>query len=402
METQPIKQFLDTIAHTIHIDRSFQRKSCWTNTSCVDFIRSANLKRAPYPIVVADITTGLKISREYGDEYGTSSYEMAHRMGKRYISLDGQNRVNAFTRLFSNDLALYGRFVDADSKIVEVPKNTLYSQLPKRLQDSLRDITIKMEIMHGCRYGDLHEIFVQINSGDALNGQEKRNAINTPISKIIREAAERPLISEMWMKINSFNKLKIARSQDAEWALKSYLYVLDGYSGTFGAGDLNNFYKLGKGKQRRSIPQYSRESCDRFNVILNNVQQTINMQKTHYAAVPIKQYWACIAVNEYCYDNNLEIQDHAKLYNLIYDTDARLHAASKKLQASQIEEWEATKKDGEVKSPYNDSQYYWWWQGAVTNFNIRKSRARDLIAALEKSSDFKSIFESPVLQSAAK
>ena len=55
------KQFIDFESHKIYIDRAFQRKACWSDKTCRDFILSANKGRAPYPIIVADVTSGLAI-----------------------------------------------------------------------------------------------------------------------------------------------------------------------------------------------------------------------------------------------------------------------------------------------------------------------------------------------------
>ena len=112
-----IKNFVDTIMPHIMIDRAFQRKVCWSEKTCREFILSANRGRAFYPIVVADVASGFIRSENSGSEYSLLKYEEAKRLRKDYISLDGQNRSMAWKKLFNDEVHLKGSFIDADGEV---------------------------------------------------------------------------------------------------------------------------------------------------------------------------------------------------------------------------------------------------------------------------------------------
>lgn len=196
-------------------------------------------------------------------------YEEAKRLRKDYISLDGQNRSIAWKKLFNDEVHLKGAFIDADGEEVEV-FNTTYSQLPERLQDALRDTEVILAVAEGCLYDELHEIFVNINSGDALNAQEIRNAINTPISDFVRRLSERDYYISCISNVSGFDPSKFARSYDAEYIAKAYMATLkiDDRSFNTAKKDLDLFYLIGKGKRVQNVPEYSKMNQIRFINIL--------------------------------------------------------------------------------------------------------------------------------------
>ena len=373
-----IKDFIDTEAHKIEIDRSFQRKACWSDDTCRSYVVSANRKRTPYPIVVASVSTGLQHSIDVGDKLSEEKYSTCKARGKVYVSLDGQNRVEAFRKLFADELTLSGTFLDADGAEVGV-SNKYYSSLPVRLQDALRDVEISMAIMNNCVYSDLNEIFVMINSGDALNRQEKRNAINTPISEFFRKMAERPTSVQMWPQISGFKPPAIERSQDAEWTAIAYMVTLQ--SGKYDANpnSLDSFYEKGKNKFAKQVPEYSSKNQTRFSNIYGLLSNIVSSYKPKNN-IPQKHFWAFLFASELMQDEGIVINDFEAFAELVVDIDENLAKKSHKQFTRDLD-----KADLNNSEPPAKSKYYFHWQSEVKKSFPRSLRKDRLSEAILKS-----------------
>lgn len=386
------KQFVDFESHKIFIDRAFQRKACWTDKTCREFIISANKGRAPYPIIVGDVSSGLTYSQSEDDAVSVEQYEKITVLRKDWVSLDGQNRVEAFRRLFNDELHLTGVFIDADGCNVGV-KNQVFSALPLRLQDALKDCTISMIALKNCLYSQLHDIFVNINSGEPLNAQEKRNAINTPISSVIRDHTERVQISEMFKKFMVNNKKDekspfFSRSLDAEWVAMMYICTLQDYETSAGEKEIDNLYKIGKGKFAKDVPQYSRTVRTRFSKIINLLANVVNNYKSPKNPLAQKEFWGMLLVCEYIIDNNLEISDYQALSTLIVNINTKLSLDSS-IQFSK----DLTKAEESGSELPSKSSYYFFLQSNIKSIHHRNQRRKILIPAVVSSDKFKSLLE---------
>lgn len=374
-------QFIATMANRIFIDRGFQRKACWADKTCREFILSANKGRAPYPVVVANVSSGLLRSQNEGDAVSQQKYEQIKMISKDWVSLDGQNRIEAFRRLFNNELSLTGTFVDADGCSVGV-KNKEFKDLPVRLQDALKDCEITVIIMQNCLYSELHDIFVNINGGEPLNDQEKRNAIDTPISSVIRDHSERSHIKEMFEKM----KMKPAwfdRSQDAEWVAMMYICTLGQYETNCKASDLDNLYKIGKGKLFKQVPQYSGPLRTRFAKIINLLADVVISMKKSKNPLPHYTFWGMLMVCEYLIDNGIDITDYQGLASLIVDINTKLS------EESHLEFSKAVTNAEEFGSDLpSKSDYYFFYQSVFKDMNARNKRRKKLINAILLSDEY--------------
>jgi hypothetical protein len=388
MQIFKVKDFIQNEAHKIYIDRAFQRRSCWSDNTCRQYILSANRGRTPYPVVVASVETGLIASQDSGDLVSEQKYQFVQGLRKDYVSLDGQNRVEGWRRLFDDELTLIGTFVDADGAEVGI-NNKYYSGLPLRLQDALRDTAISISIMHKCSYSSLHDIFVNINSGDALNPQEKRNAINTPISEYFRKMSERPDIAEMWPKISGFKDISIKRSQDTEWVAIAYVATLREHQTDARDSKLDDFYNLGKGKENKGIVQYSPFFRTRFSNILSLTSNLVKHSKTSSTkSVTQKDFWGLLMVAEYMIDNQITISDYESLVAAFKKVDTQLSSESSVQYLKDLEK--ANKND--VTEPAK-SGYYFFNQSNIKGMTSRNSRRALLIDRLISSEDFKFTLE---------
>ena len=384
-------EFINGTAKKIYVDRSFQRKTCWNNATCNDFLLSLNHGRAPYPIVVADIASGLTRSTLELDTIGNDKFQTAKAHGKSYISLDGQNRAEALRRMFANELAISGRFLDADGRLNTV-ENKFYRQLPLRLQDALRDIEVILCVMKDCLYDELHDIFVKINSGDALNPQEKRNAINTPISSFVRDLSEEGVIAEMWPSMSGLeNGVKISRSLDSEYTIKAYMATLMHGEEDLHKSKLDRFYSQGRNKSYKDVREYAISNQKRFRNILTELAIFLDNRKIKAKSVPQKIWWLSLYTIEWFHDNNNVCVNYADLYHIICDIDNSLSNQSTIDFGEDVKAWEAKGKiadDEPLKA-----HYYQHSSSAPQTFRERSTRKKMFFPALLKDARFKKLME---------
>lgn len=386
-----VKHFVDKVKPHILIDRSFQRKVCWSEKTRREFILSANRGRAFYPIVVADVKSGLQRSEEDSKEYSCSKYEDAVNLRKDYISLDGQNRAQAWEAFFDDKVHLKGTFIDADGDEVDVINST-YSQLPERLQDALRDTQVTLAIAEGCYYDELHDIFVNINSGEALNPQEIRNAINTYISGFVRKIAERNGVVSTLSNVSGFDKSKFERSYDAEYIIKAYMATLrsggKSRSLSLTKKDIDNFYLQGKGKQPKNVPDYDINNLRRFVNIIDYQAKLLEGQ----TRIPQKILWLSLYVAEaILYEKQVCINDYSVLYDIVVATDSKLHDESRRQMGKDLETWKNKGEDPEEKP--SPSSYYHQWSSDPKSSNSRLMRQLTFFDELDTREDYLALIE---------
>ena len=111
------------------------------------------------PIVIAEIESGIEKSIELGDFYSEQRLKDLKKEGYKHISVDGQNRTKCIESFFDNQVLISGIFEDADGKKHEVKKK-VFKDLPTRLQDRFRDVTINVTVLQGSSYPDLHKTLI--------------------------------------------------------------------------------------------------------------------------------------------------------------------------------------------------------------------------------------------------
>jgi len=387
-----VKHFVDKVKPHIMIDRAFQRKVCWSAKTRREFILSANRGRAFYPIVVADVKSGLTHSEEHSKEYSCMKYEEAVNLRKDYISLDGQNRAQAWDDFFDDKVHLTGTFIDADGREVDVINST-YSHLPERLQDALRDTEIQLAVAEGCYYDELHDIFININSGEALNAQEIRNATQSFISEYVRKEAGKNHVQNMLSNVSGFDESKIQRSFDAEYVIKAYMATLTNDKGdnmdyNLGKKELDKFYADGKGKLQKNVPQYSLYNTRRFSNILTLQSKILESQ----SKVTQKILWLSLYVAErVLYEDQKTINDYSELYNIITTLDSKLCDDSRTDLGKDLDTWKKNGEDPDDKP--SSSNYYHQWSSDPKCSASRYKRKEEFFDALYTREDFLALLE---------
>tara|TARA_Y100000592_G_scaffold74062_1_gene115480 strand:+ start:1093 stop:2331 length:1239 start_codon:yes stop_codon:yes gene_type:complete len=386
-------QFYKAYIDRIYVDPSFQRRACWSTAQKRRFILSLNKKRVLSPIVASCANTGVVAPNS--DAVSIDKYQKILNQNKSYVSLDGQNRSETIMELFNDTLYISGDFIDADDKIVGVSNKT-FSQLPKRLQDALKDSEIEFKIMQYIPYSELNDIFLSINDGEPLNEQEKRNAINTPISTWARKEAES--LSNMWPMIQGFKKKNILRFKDVEWLISSYMVTLKTYNFSCSSKDLDSFYRLGENQSFSSVKEYSSSRRTRFFHIMQIVDSLLKGAKKmpiHKDHVSQKIYWALLLFAEYLWDNQIlnsipngiSTTGYAKLSELVTTLNDKLAKASDKQFQNDLDDYD----NGLIAIEPKKSSYYSHWQSDFKASSPRNKRKTALITEIINSTEYNSI-----------
>ena len=386
-------QFYKAYNNRIHIDQSFQRRACWSSAQKRRFILSLNKKRVLNPIVVSCANTG--VTAPNSDAVSIDKYQMVLNASKSYVSLDGQNRSETIMELFDDKLYISGEFIDADDKVIGVSNKT-FSQLPKRLQDALKDSEVEFKVMQNIPYNDLNDIFLSINDGEPLNDQEKRNAINTPISSWARGEAES--LCDMWPMIQGFKGRNILRFKDVEWLISSYMVTLKNYNFNCSSKDLDYFYRLGENQSFSSVKEYSSSRRTRFFHIIqivNNLLKGAKKMPLHKNEVSQKIYWALLLFAEYLWDNQIlnsipngiSTTGYAKLSELVTTLNDKLAKASDKQFQNDLDDYD----NGLIAIEPKKSSYYRKWESDFKSSSQRNKRKAALITEIINSPEYNSI-----------
>lgn len=367
-----LPKFIKSCYDKIYVDRSFQRKVCWSDEKIRKFILSVNQNRTPYPLVVADIKSGIEKSVESLDDNSENYYK---KISEKYswVSLDGLQRSTAMMKFFTDKVSVTGTFIDADGK-EEIVTNKYFSNLPQRLQDKFNDYDVEMRVMEDLLRDELKEFFININDGEALNDQEKRNAYPTSISKFIRDLSENSITSNVWIKISGLRQSGIDRSLDAELLLKAMMATHPDKNYSPNKKSMDGFYELGCGPG--FVNEYRQDVRDRFKSIMTIVRDLCHNQVIHVGKgkLPQRQWWACVFLAQYVLDNNLRIVDYAEAYNEIYELEKDLIAQSKTDQGKDHKAYKSSLKKPKPLPEPSDSDYYWHWASEPLKYSERKKR----------------------------
>ena len=385
-----IAEFLSDEAQFIKIDRSFQRKACWSLVQRRRFMKSSLKKRTPYPIVVADIKTGIKASA--GDSNSIQKFKDLQDANYTMISLDGQNRLETYRAFYNSEFTISGDFKGADGVIYTV-KNQSYKDLPPRLKDAFDMLEFDISIMKHCIYSELHEIFVDINEGDSLNSQEKRNAIMSWISGYIRNFSEVEKNSKLLMRIGGFNEQDVSRSLDAQWYAKIFASLVRPNRYNLTSTGLDGFYKQGESRNRSAISDYSEENVSRFEEIIRMTYSAVFSRTDTGTQVTQRQFWALLLAASNTYDSGERIYDYVSFFDSVVTADRSLCLDSADDFAKSLREHTI---DPENSPEPMRSQYYFFWASNMNKAGDRMRAKESLISFLEAAPKYNDCLKEPL------
>lgn len=184
----------------IFLDLGFQSSERWSKASGLAYLNSVFRKFTPHPIILAHVESCMNhCEQRLGKDSNDYKYfANLHTNGFRYISVDGNNRTRTIMKFFNNKLQLKQGYTYRISGM-SVPEymtftpsnNTTFKGMPEKLKEHVRDIEIPVFVVNEATRQELHDMFIAVNNGVALNPQEKRNAIVCKVADAVRQLGEK-------------------------------------------------------------------------------------------------------------------------------------------------------------------------------------------------------------------
>jgi len=206
----------ESILNKSYLDKSFQvgifksinKKldvegidSRWDESMRQNYIKSVATGNAVTPLVIVDAVECLNNADAQKDkEY----FQNIIDKGFRYIVVDGWNRVVALLK-FKNNLFKFPKtkkmFVldnNNNEQFVEVSQPVDYKTLKSaetkneiNLLNAIDNAKIYCIVVTKSTKKDISELFLRVNDGKTLNGQEKRNGMLNDLADTIKELSEK-------------------------------------------------------------------------------------------------------------------------------------------------------------------------------------------------------------------
>lgn len=180
--------------------RQFQRPIAWKSEHRKKFFQSLLLNRVEGTYVLVDVKSC--ISRlELAGECDGDTYKFFKKFlneGHKYVILDGNNRITFVKSLFEDEYTIpegkYEYITDevngtVSSFTVRKGKQK-FSDLPERVRDVLIARQAAISLYTQITLQGMSDVFQNVNSSVAPNGQELRNAFCTPWASYVREIGD--------------------------------------------------------------------------------------------------------------------------------------------------------------------------------------------------------------------
>jgi hypothetical protein len=321
---------------TVFVDHSWNRKdTCWSIGDERSYIESVSRNWVHgQPINLVNIKESLRYCQEKQpqDEQSIEYYQDLLNRGYEYIAIDGQHRTKVLHRFINNEFQFNGDFYDAQQNCHKI-SNKLYREFPNDLKSYINGTQlISVHIYEKIGKRELGWMFIRKNTSRALNKQELRHALATPIGAWIWGVGrkhEKSGVTKLFVK-----PADISRQLDDEFFLKMLLALNVNISSVtpsfydLKSSTLDSFYELGVGGPANIHKSAYASIIGRSGDILNLTMKVVKKQDIYKASarsrIPSKTMWAVLFACEYVYDHGLQIQDEAKFFSKILEIDQTL------------------------------------------------------------------------------
>lgn len=174
---------------------NFQRPESWGKEDFKKYLNSVLMDRLEGSIVVVDIDSCIhRLSQVAPDDRALPLFLSLKEKGRKYIVLDGNNRLSFLIRLVNGDYTIpegeYAYIRDPQDTSVSTFRvkrgKDKFSDLPPVVQDVILGRTVVISEYSQIGYDGLSEVFLNTNSGVFPNGQEIRNSFNSPWADYVR------------------------------------------------------------------------------------------------------------------------------------------------------------------------------------------------------------------------
>ena len=255
-----------------YCDERYQRKyGAWTHEMKCNYIKSVFQNQIYTPIVLHPIT-----DKERRKQNIPSNI--------KYACLDGQHRSNVVADFVCDKFGFTGTFVVDSKEYSHV--NLVFSKMTEREKKIFLNRTkINVGVINA-KCLDLRQCFISINDGEALNSQEKRNAIDCYMSEWTRKQSDN---HEVVFKQLSKVSTKIHRMADREFISKVLLSLENLYDEQYidhTDATLNAMYN-----------NYTESSCELTKYVSDNLFASLKgvaetMRRTHGCPkIKIYNFW---------------------------------------------------------------------------------------------------------------
>jgi hypothetical protein len=185
-----LRQISKLYADTL-LDGSFQRwggiehGSGWSVEDGIEYIGNVLSGSVFNKILVAHVTTCLEHARRVNDKESIEYFEEKSAEGYKYVSIDGNNSSSMIHHFLNNHDDLY--FIDSDGKT-----KLYFKDFSEAEQESIKhDKTLTVTILGKITLSEMTALFRALNKSTHLNAQERRQARVTPLSRFVRELANK-------------------------------------------------------------------------------------------------------------------------------------------------------------------------------------------------------------------
>ena len=226
-------------------------------------------------------------------------------------------------------------------------KNKAYKNLPSALKALLQNRRFLIEKADDILYWELPEIFKDLNDGEALNDQEKRQASHGVVAELVKEVC---LSNAKLLGIQGllFSKKEYTRAKDGETIAKLFMDLVRSYNPTSGKAfpvdpslrtkQIDDWYSLGDELQVSCIndpnsPYDASELIRAVHIINNTLSFILYLNENDsLEKVYMPQLWNAIWTFEEIYDSgcNLGTEHYLDLWGYINDIERDVVDASEK------------------------------------------------------------------------
>lgn len=183
-----VDSFIKEVLPTTKADYGFQSRVRWIVDNKKSYVTSLILGMAPSKFILAS-TDACKITSK--NRFDQDYYKSWKTKGVDYLNIDSNNRVTTISEFIRDEFGIQPGFYDVSGQIIEIISGTndTYSTLPDVVKQSLLASPLTVEIITSATRDQLSNLFIRMNDGMSLNGPEKRNAVISEFSNIIRSLA---------------------------------------------------------------------------------------------------------------------------------------------------------------------------------------------------------------------
>ncbi len=183
-----VEEFINEVHSVTMADYSFQSRVRWSLENKSSYITSLILGMAPSKFILASTDACKVTSKNPGDRVYFESWRS--RLIE-YLNIDSNNRVTTIGEYIRGEFGIQPGFYEVNGQVIEVieGENDRYDTLPNVLLQALKNAVVTVEVITSATRSQLSELFIRMNDGISLNGPEKRNAVISEFSAVIRSLA---------------------------------------------------------------------------------------------------------------------------------------------------------------------------------------------------------------------